>query len=146
MSSKQPTTGEAITAARRSIAAARLADPGEHFPYKRREAARALSDADLMGPAGPDDDSVDAGDFTSERIILATDAYVAAQADYLADDTEANRERVKATADDLVAARRAHRRTRVDADGNPVGAIIGTTAGASPAYLRGPRHRRIGED
>lgn len=141
---KALTTGEAMAAARQQVADARLADPGEHFPYKRAAVARLLTDNPAMGPAGPDDDSVSAVDFTSERIILATDAYVQAQADYLADQTPANRELYDDAAAALVAARQAHRRTRVDADGNPCAAVIGLT-GSSPAHLVGPRHRRVGE-
>jgi hypothetical protein len=134
-----------MAAARQSIAAARLADPGEHFPYKRAHASRLLTDNPPHGPEGPSDNRVQVEDFLSGRIVLATEAYVAAQAAWLEDPSPANKELYQDAAQALVAARQAHRRNRVDADGNPCSAIVATT-GTPPAYLvDGLRHRRVGE-
>ena len=142
----KPRTGDAIADARQAVAAARLADPDEHFPYKL-DAARALVAKDTaMGPAGPKDTSVTVQDVMSDRIALASADYVAAQEAFLGDPTPATRAVYKAAAEDLVAARRSHRRGRVDADGNPVGAFLGMTKATPPDHQVGPRMRRIGED
>jgi len=146
MPAKQRSTGEALARARADVAAARLADPGEHFPYKIAVATQLLEDNPPMGPDGPDDDSVQAEDFMSQRIADASAAYIAAQAAFLKDPTAANTEAYRAATDDLVAARRTHRRSRVDADGKPVAAFVGITRAATPDYQRGPRLRRVGED
>lgn len=145
MPSKPKSTGEVIAQARRDIAAARLADPDEHFPYKL-SAVQALIKKDA--PMGPEqgDSSVSAQDFMSPRIAEASDAYNDAQAAYLADPSPGNRSAYEAAKDDLVAARKTHRRNRVDSDGNPVGAVVATTSAQRPDHMRGARLRRVGED
>lgn len=131
--------------ARQKVAAARLADPEEHFPYKQAEVAKLLKANPAMGPDGPGDTTVQAEDFLTTRIAEATAAYIDAQAAFLADPSPANRSGYDARRDDLIAARRTHRRTRVDPDGNPVANVVGMTPGA-PDHLRGPRFRRAGEE
>jgi hypothetical protein len=103
---------EAVGQAQALVRAGRLADPGEHFPYKRAEVAALLEDNPPAGPAGEGDDSLRVSDFTSERIIAASDAYVAAQEVYLGDPGDATLAEYQEKADDLTAARRAHRRRR----------------------------------
>ena len=66
----------------------RLADPGEHFPYKR-------------------DDAVDAG--LPAKLADATAAYVDAQQAYLEDPSEDNRDAYHAARDELVASRMDYR-------------------------------------
>lgn len=120
--------------------AARLADPDDHFPYKTADAKAALKRKD-MGPDADTKKDVAGLDFTSARIIEATDAYIAAQAAVLENPTPGTRSAYEAAADDLVAARRTHRRERVDADGNPQANIVGTTTAAGPL-----RAKRVGEE
>jgi hypothetical protein len=139
-----PEYGEVHAEARAALAGARLADPNEHFPYKTSDARAAMRRK--MAPDEAVKDDVTGADFTSARIIEASEAYVTAQAAYLADPTPAKKVTLDAAADDLVAARKNHRRARVDADGNPVGGVVATTSAPRPDYLRGPRHRRVGED
>lgn len=89
-----------------------LHDPAGHFPYKA-DVARALVDENPpAGPDGPDDDRARVEDFLSHDIVDATDAYVTAQADWLRDQGEATYEVMRQAADDLVAARQAHRANR----------------------------------
>lgn len=141
------TTGEALAAARDAVGAARVADPDEHFPYKLAAAEGVLKRKTPMGPDGPKDASVTGEDFTSRRIVEATAAYVAAQEAYLLDGSAVNREAFQAATDDLVAARRAHRRTRVDANGNPALNVTGQPTGEGTLdHLRGTRFRRPGEE
>jgi hypothetical protein len=140
------TTGEALAQARALVADARLNDPGEHFPYKRKVVDALVAKDAPLGPEGPKDASVSAQDFMTPRIAEATDAYIAAQAAYLADSSSANRERYDMARDDLVAARQSHRRTRVDAQGNPVLNVTATSASADQDHLRGTRFRRPGEE
>lgn len=144
---QEPTYSEALASARESVSRARVSDPGEHFPYKAAEARALMSKNPAMGPGGPKDGRVRAEDVMSKRIADASEAYIAAQKHFLLDPTGANQELYDAAKDDLVAARRAHRRTRVDADGNPVGAVIGETTAPVPGFLvEGLRHRRAGEE
>jgi hypothetical protein len=135
--------GEAQAKARELTSQARLRDPDEHFPYKTADARAALK-RKAMGPTGGSD--VTGADFLSARIIDASEAYVAAQAAYLAEPTQATRSALDAATDDLVAARKTHRRARVDAAGNPVGGVVGQTDAPRPTYMRGARHRRTGEE
>jgi hypothetical protein len=137
--------GEVVAEARRTIAEARVSDPNEHYPYKADKVHALLSANPAMGPAGPDDDSVQAADFTSTRIVDATKVYVDAQKAVALDPSRENREAYQVATADLVAARQAHRRYRTDADGRPAAAIIGTTDRSSFDHLRGPRFRRPGE-
>jgi hypothetical protein len=106
------TYGEAMEAARGLLAAARLADPLEHFPYKHDDVTSLVAENPPMGPTGPDDDRVRAEDFISQDIADATGVYIEAQAAYLGDPGDATREAYKAAADVLVAARQAHRANR----------------------------------
>lgn len=146
MSASTPTTGEALAAARVAVGEARVSDPGEHFPYKFKAVQSLLSKDAPMGPEGADDDSASAKDFTSERIAFCSAAYIAAQKAWLLDPSPGNHSAYEAAKDDLVAARRTHRRGRVDADGNPVGGVVATTKAPLAEHQRGPRLRRVGED
>jgi hypothetical protein len=146
MPSKPKSTGEVIAQARQDIATARLADPDEHFPYKLGAALGVLKKDAPMGPGGPDDKSATASDFMSQRIAETSAAYNEAQADYLKDPSPANRSAYEAAKDDLVAARKTHRRNRVDADGNPTGSVVALTNAGRPEHMRGVRLRRVGED
>jgi hypothetical protein len=137
------TYGEALAKAREMVSTARLHDPGEHFPYKAADAKAALRRKN-MGPDGGSD--VTGADYTSPRIIEASEAYIAAQKAWLEDPSEANRSAYAAATDDLVAARKTHRRTRVDAAGNPTGGPVGLTDAPRPKHMRGVRHRRTGEE
>lgn len=143
---KPKTTGEVMAQARQDIAEARLADPDEHFPYKLAAVQTLVKKDAAMGPSGPADDSVSVQDFMSPRIAEASAAYNDAQAAYLADPTPGNHSAYEAAKDDLVAARKTHRRNRVDADGNPTGGVVGTTSAGRPEHMRGVRLRRVGED
>lgn len=135
--------GDAQAKARELVSQARLADEGEHFPYKTSDAKAALK-RKAMGPDGSS--GVTGADYLSARIVEASEAYVAAQAAYLADPTPGNRSAYAVATDDLVAARRTHRRSRVDAQGNPVGGVVGLTDAPRPPHMRGYRHRRTGEE
>lgn len=143
---KPADTGEALAQARDLVAQARLTDPGEHFPFKIKAARDLVAKDTPMGPAGPKDTSVTAQDFMTERIAEASKAYVDAQAAYLANSTPSSRERYDMARDDLIAARRAHRRSRVDADGNPVLNVTAESTTAGQDHLRGTRFRRPGEE
>ena len=146
MSRRTPTYEEAVAQARASIGAARLADPGEHYPYKIGTVERLLASNQAMGPGGTNDNSVQAEDVMTQRIAAASKAYIDAQAAFLTTANPATHEAYEAAKDDLVAARKAHRRSRVDADGKPIGAVIGLTAAPAPEHQRGPRLRRVGEE
>jgi hypothetical protein len=137
--------GEAHAHARKLLSQARLRDPGEHFPYKTADSKAALR-RKSMGPDGDGGHDVTGADFISARIIEASEAYIAAQAAFLEDPSRANRSAYAAATDDLVAARRTHRRNRVDANGQPVGGVVGLTDASRPTYMRGARLRRVGEE
>jgi hypothetical protein len=137
---------EAVEKAQAAIGRARLADPDDHFPY-RHATVRALLDADVpLGPAGPDDRRVTAADVTSPRIADASQAYVEAQAAYLAAPDRGTRSALDAAGDDLIAARRSHRRNRTGPDGKPVGAILAIADSPPAGLVHGIRAKRIGED
>jgi hypothetical protein len=109
---KPKTYGDAVAKARDMVAAARVADPGEHFPY-HRGAVEALLDANEPMPvddAGDDDRTVH--DYTSQAIVEASERTVDAQEAYLTDATETNRTAYYDAQDALVAARREHRAHR----------------------------------
>jgi hypothetical protein len=128
------------------VAEARLADPDEHYPYKHDAVSTLIADNPGMGPEGPGDMAAQAEDFMTQRIADASAAYIDAQAAYLADSSRGKREAYEAAKEDLVAARKAHRRSRVDSEGRPVGAIVASTPSAVPDHLVGPRLRRVGEE
>lgn len=87
----------------------RLNDPGEHFPYKLDDAlSAARTDPEHM----------------SEGIARASAAMVAAQATYLENPTDENRETYLSAQETLVGARQDHRAGRV---------TIGITADGGPA-------------
>lgn len=145
MTAKPRSTGSAIAKARADVAAARLADPDEHFPYKHEVVVDLVDKNPPMGPEGPKDASVSAEDFMTRRIADASAAYIAAQEEHLLDPSPATASAYEAAKDDLVAARRTHRRARVDADGKPVAAIVAQTSAAPGEHQVGPRLRRVGE-
>lgn len=89
-----------------------VADEAGHFPYKADEARALVEDNPPMGPDGDDDDRVRAEDFLTAELVDATDAYIAAQADYYRDPGEATLELMNQAANDLAAARQAHRANR----------------------------------
>jgi hypothetical protein len=146
MPAKPKSYGAAQAAARAMLAEARLADPDEHYPYKAADVDALLADNPPMGPGGQKDSTARAEDFMSQRIADASAAYIEAQAAVVADPSRANRTAYEAAKDDLAAARRTHRRGRVDANGAPVGAVVASTGGALPEHMVGPRLRRVGEE
>jgi hypothetical protein len=118
MAARKKTYAEVLVESRQALAAARLADPGEHFPYKR-DAVQAVLDEDRpMGPGSPgqldgaEDRSRNVGDYITEEIADASEAYVAAQAALLADPSEENKQAYDAATDRLQAARLDHRARR----------------------------------
>lgn len=110
-----PSYADAWDEARGLLGRARLADPGEHFPYKHDEVLALLQENPPAGPGGENDDSRRVSDFMSTRIADATKAYVEAQAAYLKNAGDATLADYQEAADDLSAARRAHRRKRAGA-------------------------------
>jgi hypothetical protein len=110
---------EGVDQARAIIAQGRLADPGEHYPYKRDEATRLLRENGPMGPGDPetglngaDDDRVRVEDFTSQDIIDRSAALVQTQEAFLRDPGDATKADYDQAKVDLVAARQAHRAGR----------------------------------
>lgn len=136
---------EAVAEASRAVAEARLNDPDEHFPYKLDHVRSLVEGNGPMGPDGPSDDRVTAEDFMSDRIALASNDMVEAQAAVLREPNARTRSAYDAAVDDLVAARRSHRRNRVDADGKPSSAIVAITDRPPRELVDGVRHRRVGE-
>lgn len=119
MATKKPLTyGEAAEQARAQLAAARLADPGEHFPYKHDVVMALLDEDPAMGPGTPggadgtNDRSREIADYMTRDIADASGNYIDAQAAYLADPTDANRAGYEAARDVLLAARLDHRQGR----------------------------------
>jgi hypothetical protein len=106
------TYGEAMEAARGLLAASRLADPLEHFPYKHDDVCALVDENPPMGPEGADDDRFRAEDYTSRAIADATRDYIAAQAAYLEDPGDAAKAEYERTRDVLQAARLDHRSNR----------------------------------
>lgn len=145
MPAKPRSYGEAVAKAQRDVNAARLADPDEHFPYKHDHVRALVADNPPMGPDGPSDNRVTVADVMTVRIADASNAYIEAQAAYLTDPGPATKSALDAATDDLVAARRNHRRNRVDADGKPTGAILAVTANPPTGLVHGLRHPRPGE-
>lgn len=111
MADKQPQSyGDAVTQAQDLIRAGRLADPGEHFPYKHATVTALLEENPPAGPNG--DDGKRVSDFMSTRIADASAAYIDAQETYLGDPGDATLAEYQSAAEDLVAARKTHRRKR----------------------------------
>lgn len=112
---------EAVPAAQALLRKARLADPGEHFPYRREAAQDAIDDdAPLTVWAwdprrGLAPTLASTAEVLTEALADATGAFIAAQEAYLRDPgTEAA---YRDAQDALVAARRAHREHRGDRHG-----------------------------
>jgi hypothetical protein len=126
MPAKPKTYTAAVEQARAMLAAARLADPDDHFPYKIDEVLAVLDADPPMGPGvpggvdGAEDVSRNVGDYMTVDIANASHAHVAAQEAWLASPTAENRSEYEATRDRLVAARLDHRTYR--GDGFTVGA------------------------
>lgn len=118
MASKPKTYGQAQEQARALLAQARLNDPAEHFPYKHDTVIALLDENPAMGPGvpgqtdGADDTSRTAEDYTSRGIADASAAYIDAQAAFLADPSDGNRQAYESARDELVAARLDHRTNR----------------------------------
>lgn len=112
------TYGEVVAAYQQALAQARLADPGEHYPYKHDVVVALLDENAPMGPGNPDgvdgrsDGSRLADDYMSRGIADASRDYIEAQAAYVTDRTEATRQAYDAARDRLVAARLDHRTNR----------------------------------
>lgn len=106
------TYGDAMSRSRALLAGARLADPGEHFPYKHAEISTLIEENPPAGPMGEDDARVRVRDFTSQQIADATRDYVDAQAAYLAGPAEDTKAAYEVARDLLVEARRRHRKGR----------------------------------
>jgi hypothetical protein len=110
---RRPTSyADAVTQAQELLRQGRLADEGEHFPYKRDEMDALIAENPPMGPDGPDDDRFRASDYTSSDIAAASERYIAAQERYLKDPGDATRGEYADARDELVEARRAHRSSR----------------------------------
>jgi hypothetical protein len=126
---KPKTYGDAMAQARAVLNRTRLDDPDEHFPYKR-DAVRQLLDEDPpMGPGvpggqdGTQDRSRTVSDYITPDIADATADYIDAQAAYLADVSDENRQAYDAARDRLQAARLDHRQNR--GQGFTIGAAAG---------------------
>jgi hypothetical protein len=101
---------QALAQAKKLINAGKLADPGEHFPYKHKHISGLIAQDPPAGPRGPDDRTLSLTDYIDQDVADAAAEYIAAQAAYLAKPTAANRRRYHITRDLLIMARRAHRR------------------------------------
>lgn len=116
-----PSYEQVLQENQRALAQARLDDPAEHFPYKHDVVTRMLADGTPMGPGipgqldGAGDSQRTIDDYMSPGIADASNDYVAAQAEYLADPCEQTRAAYDAARDDLLAARLDHRANRTDA-------------------------------
>lgn len=117
---------QVVDQSKQAIAKARLADPEEHFPYKRQAVDDLLNRATPMGPGSPNGDPGDndrsrtVADYITADIANATGEYVKAQAAYLEDPSDDNRAEYDAARDRLQAARLDHRANR--GEGFTVGA------------------------
>lgn len=119
MPPKAKTYEQAMQQAHALLAAARLADPDDHFPYRYREVVALLGDPQPMGPGIPDrlDGSQDVSrtvdDYMSLDIAAASRDYIDAQAAYLENPGSVEAAADYAAARDrLVAARLDHRQNR----------------------------------
>ena len=98
----------AVDDAKLAAAQARLADPDEHFnTWDRQSALDALNTPPEAGTNNHPPHW-----YTSEAIIEATDAYIVAQQDYLANPGDATKEAYEQAKRDLSEARRLHRQGR----------------------------------
>ncbi len=98
----------------RLLRAGRLADEGEHFPYKHDDVTALVEENPPMGPDGPDDDRLRAEDFMSQDIADASAAYIEAQRVYLEDPGDGTKAAYDAAKRVLADARAAHRVNRGD--------------------------------
>ena len=92
----------------------RLADDGEHFPYRHDAVTALVAENPPAGPDGPDDDRVRLEDFMSQEIADASQRYIEAQQAYLADPGDGTRAGYESAKSALAAARQAHRVNRGD--------------------------------
>jgi hypothetical protein len=112
--------GEAWTAARGLLNRGRLADPGEHYPYKRADVQQLIDDDPPMGPGTPgeldgsEDRRLGVADFMTPEIADASKDYIDAQAAYLENPAEDTKQAYDAARDVLQAARLDHRQDRGD--------------------------------
>lgn len=126
MAAKPKTYGAAYEAAVQAFAAARLADPAEHFPYKHDTVIALLDEDPPMGPGvpggvdGADDNTRAVADYMTVDIADASRDYVTAQEAYLRNMTDDTLAEYEAARDRLIAARLDHRANR--GDGFTVGA------------------------
>lgn len=104
---------EALVEAQRLLRTGRMADPGEHFPYRHDAVSAVVAGNPPMGPDGPDDDRVRAEDYMSQDIADASAAYIAAQQAYLADPGDSTRAEYVEMRRVLQEARVRHREHRV---------------------------------
>lgn len=104
MAAKQPTFQSVQEQARQGFAKAQLADPDSHFPYKQDQAREALAT-----PPDPGTNNHPEHWYTSEDIIAASAAMVAAQETFLREPGGATQEAYEQAKRELVAARQAHR-------------------------------------
>jgi hypothetical protein len=103
---------DAVVKAQALIHKGRLADPGEHYPYKHADITELIEANPPAGPNGPDDDRVRITDLTSTAIADASRDYVEAQAAYLTDPGEDTKAAYDVAKSLLVEARQRHRRER----------------------------------
>jgi len=116
MAEKTPTSyAAALARAQELIRQGRLADPGEHYPYRHVDVSALIEENPPAGPNGPDDDRVRVRDLTSPAIADASRDYIDAQAGYLRDPGEETRAAYEVARDVLVEARRRHRAERASA-------------------------------
>lgn len=118
--SKPASYADAVNQARQLTAAARLADPGEHYPYRHADVAALVEQNPPMGPEGPDDGRARAEDYMTQAVADASRDMIEAQAKVLGDPSESSREWYERAKETLVAARQAHRANRPVA-GNVIG-------------------------
>jgi hypothetical protein len=110
--------GEAWDAARGLLNRARLADPGEHYPYKRADVQQLIDDDPPMGPGTPgeldgtEDRRVTVADLMTPEIADASQAYIDAQAAYLESPGDGTKQGYDVARDRLLAARLDHRTNR----------------------------------
>lgn len=103
---------EAVAKARSIISEARLADPGEHYPYKHASVSELVALNPPMGPEGPDDSRARAEDYTSQEIADASEQYIRMQQAYLLEPTQEMLGLYREARDLLVQVRMDHRANR----------------------------------
>lgn len=122
------TYAEAVEQQRQALATARLNDPAEHFPYKHDTVSALVAEDPPMGPGvpgdtdGSGDTSRTVADYMSQGIADASRDYIDAQAAYLQDPSEGNRDAYNTARDLLAAARLDHRAGRGE------GFVVGAAA------------------